>query len=114
MLIRRVTDAVIWDGGITDYREAAYPFYRLCFGDCSMAITAKNSLLVMMNETNCYEYGIGRRGAPVNQNSMNYLLNAERLRFRGEYASNGFYSEEEQINKTVRALKCAAVILLIL
>ncbi len=140
-----VSDVVMFDGGITDYREAAYPFYRLEFesgsipdnigtsngkSTYSMVVTVENSLLLMMGSNTCYDYGIGRAGMPVRfvtpnvefiqkieellpsepnnlKNSINYLLNAKQMEFKGDYTMKEAITAKVQINKCVRAIKYA-------
>lgn len=91
--IEEIKKAEWWSGGIIDYREAAYPFYRLEFDvnsiiadmltansstynydnitnnndkiKYSMLITTENNLLIMMDNYTGYDYGIGRMGDTV-------------------------------------------------
>lgn len=128
--IAEISDYELFDGGITDSREAAYPFYRLEFRDYSLVVTTGNKLLVLMdkNRNMTYNYGIGREGAPLrfvtpnieliqkinelfpvepntSKDNLNYLMNADKLIIGGDYSNNNEYNKQVQINKCVRAIK---------
>jgi beta-lactamase regulating signal transducer with metallopeptidase domain len=130
--IVEISDYELFDGGISDSREAAYPFYRLDFGDYSLVVTTENKLLVLMdkNRNMTYDYGIGREGAPLrfltpnieliqtinelfpatpntSKDNLNYLMNADKLIFGGDYSNNNEYNNQVHINKCVRAIKGA-------
>lgn len=112
-------------------REAAYPFYRLDFKTYSMVITTNNQLLTLLDGDTAYDYGIGREGMPIRfvtpnidfineikvllpakpntaKDNFNYLMNAEKLIFSGDYSNKEEFSGQVQINKCVRAIKEAA------
>lgn len=95
----------------------------------SMVITTQNSLLLLMDGDICYDYGIGRAGPPIrlitpniefiqkikelfptkpnnSKSNINYLLNAKKLRFKGDYFEEA-YTEQVHINKCVRAIRNA-------
>lgn len=128
--ITGITDYITHEN-VHPKREAAYPFYRLDFDTYSMVITTDNQLLTLMDGDIAYDYGIGRKGMavrfvtpnigfiqavqallPVKPNTekenFNYLMNAEKLIFSGDYSNKGEFTGQVQINKCVRAIKEAA------
>jgi len=63
--ISDISDYLLFDGAVSASREAAYPFYRLDFGEYGMVVTTDDRLLVLMDSDTAYDYGIGREGMAV-------------------------------------------------
>jgi hypothetical protein len=126
--ISDISDYLLFDGAVSASREAAYPFYRLDFGEYGMVVTTDNRLLVLMDSDTAYDYGIGREGMAVkfvtpniefiekiqfflpakhntSKDSLNYLMNAKKLIFAGDYSNGKEFTEQFLINKCVRAIK---------
>lgn len=120
-----------WEGGITPYREALYPYYSLEFGNYSMVITYDNRLLLLMPHTYQYTYGIGSEGSTVrwvtpnteflatinellpvtlsnDPDNYNYLFNSDNVAIYNIEGYEGAVSDEIfHINKCLRAVRNA-------